>query len=1650
MVKVNVTNGNDTRYLATSISRKPIQLNKVIHTNEYNAERRSDYCANVNIDKEDHPSLANFCPYTPRSSFQQSVAHPRYPSDQTTLNDQDIKTPRDPAPPSFPWVPSLPSLPSFASVTSLESLEPLDLRCVSHNTALSNTSQNESPRLTYAQTSGLNTTRMLYSGHNHNDRLFSTSFAQRLYVPQNNLDGIHKDYPIVGIHTQPLQRPASTSSQFSLQEEIKTSNTTLHFYIGDTPTPQRPTPAPSHPSPEEKGAASPTTLHFYVGNPSIDRTLPLDDESSACSPTPSPETARSTYPDDLTHNTESFSENFKHTHYSTHWTKNTHPSPPYVQFPMRVPRAPTDTGAPDHPVTPPINRNPHAQTDSQISYTSSYTPPHTRGIRETYQVPLSEGKPRRTVQFQLGDDASDKAPGEFNEYLRSHFFLSSGQRNNRFGYASTWPYSTGDIKAIAQNLITESPEANAPQRGSQLDLSNACSVGSYDNHALLAGLNADLNAENNQNLPRQIYRTKIEDAFLNWVEADEREFADLNKVIEEWINRLPIHDTTTQKLIEAHREIDNFISTATTACNEKLEKVAKSKYGSHLLQHSANNDQVKKLDALFDKTTNCLETLAVHLDDPLYIDLRAEAQYALTAWNSAAQLKRTFQSLSRLAQQANPNIPFTEHEVLSANIENFMNVMHLFEIVFETKEKVYLAKASVAHLQAHAIYEQQHGYRILQKSTLPGTHVAHTKELAISCGTGIPVSNSQIKCGVNLELSAADSKSISLAPDSVVSYAKMVSGKTKIAARLSFFKNLFHAGVYASIAGTQKGDYFETDQGTQGVRNAIIYKAVIENDRRFIKLHPQNGMRKKVKTISNRLGKIVGFSPKDPSLPTYATSKVLEQANGAFAILSDIYQQLGIIRSPKCSTDYKISDTLVLSIASVISSPGTARRTRYPWTVIEGSTGATLGISADKALEHLPEHVSRRYIPRLDVHGRAAASQRKVGLAIALLQPPHILLSMAYTRDYKASMAAAEEVIDTVWHASTTNHRYPEHLRQTISLFKTPINWSHTEQVLTRVRKATDVINQLMASYDTFEKIAAQFIACAKRDLTDPFHRDRYLSLRKKIHHYQFKNDATLNKEPKKKYRATKKACAKIWDSYSTSLAIAELAGLGQVLNKERTLDAHPSLRFAVKIFCEIYNAFSARLAEPDFQFTQDALYRYGAVQSKTNVIRTHTTIEGHLGTSISAPALTIPGLHRNDDHSVGIHPAQRTRLGVGVSGQKTSTSVEAHPNPFRTGKFTTCTKAVSGTAPFVDLLIKSEEIIKNNKDRGWATVRMIVNTLGISEMSGQYTSKILRRNGKIQLITTSKSNTGSLDITTPNLLTPTGVGDLDLSCRRSETRTSVATFMGPELGIHVLQFPMLAQYGISIDTLDQIKQESQIDLPENANIKILLKDFFTKINADIAVCGHYFGINAIAELLEEFSLMSTESPTPLVRKKNGNYEFDGFDVFTKKITQIYFEKRNNAANTCQNILSATIKENPDIFSEIGVSRHQVAKWLAQTYQDPKNEGYQRQTSIKQFLAQTTPSTRAHFFASHPTGNALFAAYLLIVNMANDIKCAFNVYELSIEEHRKISPPSTPTQTHSNPTSPINRAMTWQKTLASGPAAFPPLGGLGQKAGWTL
>lgn len=1004
---------------------------------------------------------------------------------------------------------------------------------------------------------------------------------------------------------------------------------------------------------------------------------------------------------------------------------------------------------------------------------------------------------------------------------------------------------------------------------------------------------------------------------------------------------------------------------------------------------------------------------------------RARAEMYFTAYRQSKKNQR-------MAEKVATKLSAKQASHLSQSKHSLHDDIATLAILFRTQKNLYKGMASEADLNAHALYEQHHLLKVFDNNMVSGDRVAETETYSAQLGIAVPLAPPvDAWAGIHGEIGFI--KSTYLNHDRDLNYIEQWHGGLSIQGRANF-KPIGSAGLELGTRLTLRGDYFQTTGNDKG-RDAIAkYSLIMKNNWRWM---PETLLaRPFVRTIYRRiqrafnwLHRLEGYTPANTNKPIYATTRTLEKAQSAKPILSakyaDLEQRIHQRTSnaqielsavdPSSASSFDSARSLTLSMPAVASKNNSPKKREAPWRIIKGTLAGDMQAGSASLHHELAEGVQpfSGLIPSANASAYALAEITNSTLHLAVLRPPHELLSTEHTYSYEASRALAQDIIASVWKSASTasGAALPTHLQATDALM-THIEQPLTTDVLDHLNTTTQVLRQLAFDFSEFEKVASQFAAATKLDLRQPFFLKEYEKLRKAMQNYQIaKNDLATTKPLR--YKKAQKEVANIYTHFSEALGMIKLVALGRLHQGDDI--HHAALNDALARFHNEYDTLAKKLARPDLPLTQDALYRYGALEVPNTIKQVYGELSAGAAMGIAAPlplrefypditvnplGITAPFTKPNkSDHS------STDFLGIGKDIKRTWKKVSQHPDPLQQGFFKTNShRVVINTAGLGDWLstknlsftkhhpvaeklsIQALANAMHNMDRPTAkalSLQAIANALHLVKGSVGTTWTTVYREGELQYAAISRANEKSTFNYSPNLAQAIGA-KLTVGYATSETSTKTINMMGPDLAYQALQFRALTEHGLDETTIGKIKSAMHLAHPKRSQeLNFLLHPFFTKADSDAAVLLNYFGLNGIGGLLQKFSQENLTAPVS--KKAQGHFQLaNGMALFHQDVVDAYRQRQEAALSMSSKYSSATASSE-DVFSELNAAQLQVRNLLTKTMlvTDTVLPSTQK---ISDFLVQATPIERLHFFKSTPQGQELFSYYLLLVFQAQKIK----------------------------------------------------------------
>lgn len=1015
---------------------------------------------------------------------------------------------------------------------------------------------------------------------------------------------------------------------------------------------------------------------------------------------------------------------------------------------------------------------------------------------------------------------------------------------------------------------------------------------------------------------------------------------------------------------------------------------------------------------------------------------RARAEMYFTAYR---QSKRA----QRMAENIATKLTTKQDTYLSQSDNPLRDDIATLAILFRTQKNLYKGMASEADLNAHALYEQHHLLKVFGNNMVSGDRVAETETYSAQLGVAAPLAPPvDTWAGAHGEIGFI--KSTYLNHDRDLNYIEQWHGGLNIQGSANF-KPIGSAGLSLGARLTLRGDYFQTTGDDKG-RDAIAkYSLIMKNNWRWM---PETLLaRPFVRTIYRRiqrafnwLHRLEGYTPANTNKPIYATTRTLEKAQSAKPIFSAkyadleqrIHQRTSKAQIKLTSVDqssalsFDSTGSLTLSMPAVASKNHSPQKREAPWRIIKGTLAGDIQAGSASLYHELTEEVQKfsGLIPSASANAYASADITSSTLHLALLRPPHELLSTEHTYSYEMSRTLAQAIIASVWKSrSTTSSVLPTHLQATAALIA-QIEQPLTTDVLDHLNTTTQVLRQLAYDFSEFEKIGSQFTAATKLDLRQSFFLKEYQKLRKAMQCYQLtKNDLPTTKPLR--YKKAQKEVANIYIHFSEALGMIKLAALGRLRQGDHSHNA--ALNDALALFHSEYDILAKKLARPDLPLTQDALYRYGALEVPNKIKQVYGELSAGAAIGIAAPLplrefypdITVNPLgitapfskpNKNDHTSTDF-------VGIGKDIKRTWKKVSQHPDPLQQGFFKTNShRVVINTAGLGDWLSTKNLSFTNhhstgaklsrqalartihNMDRPTAkaiSLQAIANALHLVRGSVGTTWTTVYREDELQYIAISRAHEKSTYNYSPNLAQAIGA-KITVGYATSESSTKTINMMGPDLAYQALQFRSLTEHGIDDAQIEKIQSAMHFANPRRSQeLHLLLNPFFTKAADDATVLLNYFGLNGIGGLLQKFS--QENLTTPVSKKADGHFQLaNGMALFHQDVVGVYQQRQIASLSMSSKYLSSATAPLKDMASEINATQIQVKNLLTQTILTTTAKGALSTQTITDFLAQATPIERLHFFESTQQGQALFSYYLLLVSQAQKEKVLLTEGPISI------------------------------------------------------
>lgn len=940
--------------------------------------------------------------------------------------------------------------------------------------------------------------------------------------------------------------------------------------------------------------------------------------------------------------------------------------------------------------------------------------------------------------------------------------------------------------------------------------------------------------------------------------------------------------------------------------------------------------------------------------------------------------------------------------------KNIIDKLYALNLIFDAKSKWYLAKASEADLAAHANYQKAHALKQLDGAK-SGSYVVQHDVNKANFGAAVEM-GPLVGGAVGVGLHSNSTNAVSYGHDGTVDQTVIKGGGVSVDAKLSA---KLVASVKANIAydESHKGYYFEVEQNSKALdyisTNHVLYK----NEERVLPpkllLNPSvQSAYHALRNVKNTVGRFWGFDPKNPYMPIYTTKDVLGEAQGVQMILQEAYRSLGVRH--RAIGKFDANQVLPLSLPAPASIPGTAKPTQTPWhnRAISGNVSANVGTST------IYKPPVPGIVPTIGASVEAGGSVSSLEFDGVLLKSAHELLSVAHTRSLAESQKLLKNTIQKVWVEKSDGiaQSLPAHIQATYHLFKnqqTPATHLSEEAAIDRLTQATTMINELAESFASFEKIAPNFYEAVTHRKQNQFSAQRYSDLKTLFSGYQLNADRLPSG---RKYNSAMalEAVGRVWDSYSIALGGIELLSLTPILKQQAGKPLSPEMSAAIESFNHQYKALAHAISNPSLPMIKDSLYRHGSILAQGNVQKISKEVKAAISAGVEVPSLLhgtnlgLPDETGKPSYSFGSHIFGGLKKNI----KRTKTHVKTVPNPLRQGDFDIHTRTGQLSSPVGRLPFLKQgnsEFFAEAENTQSDLAHDLAVALAISEGVFSVSHSMVWRNGELQNVGHGLADTKIASAGTPNFLGALGA-KLTMSAAKSTTKNAQHTLMGSELAYHILQFPELLKNGISFKEIEEIKTLlNAADDEDKTQLQDKFTHFFKTLKDDKKIQLTYFGLNGIGTLLHNFS--EVQHTDVVARNEDHGFAFVGMDVFKKEITQKYFERLQESRYSVNKFSSDKdlISVDDDIFKYIGVTPSQVKALLQQLLvstdmtQDGALMKHPQQT-VSAFLANANAEQRAKFFQDDLRGQQLWAAYVLIVNGANDIRKEFFDFPLSVSK----------------------------------------------------
>lgn len=1086
--------------------------------------------------------------------------------------------------------------------------------------------------------------------------------------------------------------------------------------------------------------------------------------------------------------------------------------------------------------------------------------------------------------------------------------------------------------------------------------------------------------------------------------------------VQDWVKKITTQRTTVKEPEKAPQaplakaEFIKLVSKDTFETNKLHEFCAECL--SLMPKELAGEPKAKELQQKINSFTNDINKVRREATKQVFenVDLPTEAKERLISTRlSLARYEATKTIKKMLSEYATK----LEKDPKTAK---FSEIVRDLEVVMRALSKQCKAEAALQAIKAHEFFEKKHKLNIFEDS-LPGTTTHQSFTLVGRLGIGAGIANLTGQASVTGGGGGTSESTITQEPEGSFIATRNINLGPAARAQASTPLSIGEISTSASASRSYSSNQYRAND----VHTLVHHQAVQSSN-----AQKQIAIKQKIFTLTAPIKnfvreKLLDLNQIDPNQPIYATRKTLAGAIGTEQILQRTLSKYGT----DISKHNKLS---VLDIdppsqgPTAASEPGTKKPRHNPikTTIYSGKisaqTGLKLGTAQTAGYEFDVQNrvadtasgivtpanaltaslLTSSVLPSVEATANATLKRQISRFDGTLLKPTHELLSTAHTKDYATSFNTAKS-LHTAWQIQTTT-ALPLHLRTIDNLFKSANLSFDSAHLMTHIENANNALTDMHQQYAEFEEAASLLVNLTHQsvDFKSPYYKKMYNEAVSQIKRHQFDTDITFAEIPKSELASygdttvakpspdkVQEALGKIWDSYSSALGIAEIATLGPLKNK--SIDAQPELKAEVDLFIKQYDQFAKKLANPTLPFSADELYRHASITSPHISESTSTTHEttsrvvANLGAGLNGLLKTKPLKYVLHHHDYKL-----------TTPAKTTSAFEKHPievDTYGTNSATFSDKNWE-TKLKKDIASLPEEDQKSliTAARAFAMRQTYTPHPTLTSKPVQIT--VTRSQGQLQSITIAQQDKNGFDAhpTFPVSGAEPFFAGVDATLDINKTKV-VNRMIGPELNQNIKELKFLESYGIDKSI---VKQNIELDEQNKLNLQNQLSPFFNDAAKNSKIRETYFGLNAIGDLLKNFSEIKKQEKVNV--DKNGEFELRGFNCFNNNVAQTYFEKKSAESLSSKRVLTPHSNEAQDIFQTIGIDAARVKALL-----DSPSPGDQTKT-VEEFLKTANSSERMQFFQKEKTGVALFGAYILILNTAKDIKDVLTKNDIQLSD----------------------------------------------------